>query len=72
MKTNKLTVISYSNRPTDRQIDKESAIIYRGGGKGGGGVVGTFVGLVGDQVNLFATQPKSSDPQRINNGQPLV
>ena len=24
----------YSNRPTDRQIDKESVIIYRGGGGG--------------------------------------
>ena len=32
MKTNKLTAISYSNRPTDRQIDKESVIIYRLGG----------------------------------------
>ena len=35
MKTNKLTAISYSNRPTDRQIDKESVIIYRLGGGGG-------------------------------------
>ena len=41
MKTNKLTAISYSNRSTDRQIDKESVIIYlRGGGGGGGGVLG--------------------------------
>ena len=49
MKTNKLTAISYSNRPTDRQIDEESVIIYRLGGgfegiawfkgKGGGGAV---------------------------------
>ena len=38
----------------------------------GGGVVGTLVGLVGDQVNLFATQPKSSDPLRISNERPLV
>ena len=50
MKTNKLTAISYSNRPTDRQIDEESVIIYLLGGggfegiawfkeKGGGGAV---------------------------------
>ena len=71
MKTNKLTVISYSDRPTDRSIKSQPLSIV-GEGRGGGGVVGTFVGLVGDQVNLFATQPKSSDPQRINNGQPLV
>ena len=32
MKTNKLTAISYSNRPTDRQIDEESVIIYLLGG----------------------------------------
>ena len=45
MKTNKLTAISYSNRSTDRQIDKESVIIYlRGGGGGGGG------GFMGDHV----------------------
>ena len=34
MKTNKLTAISYSNRSTDRQIDKESVIIYLPGGGG--------------------------------------
>ena len=34
MKTNKLTAISYSNRPTDRQIDEESVIIYLLGGGG--------------------------------------
>ena len=35
MKTNKLTAISYSNRSTDKQIDKESVIIYLPGGGAG-------------------------------------
>ena len=38
MKTNKLTAISYSNRPTDRQIDEESVIIYLLGGGGFEGI----------------------------------
>ena len=43
MKTNKLTAISYSNRSTDRQIDKESVIIYLRGGGGGWEVLGDHV-----------------------------